>query len=86
MDLLFDKAKGIGLNLARYHIGGTFNASNSPQFLTAAWETRALPGFRPQPNGPYDWTADRRQRRTMLAARTGTWMRWKRCLTRRPGG
>ncbi|GJP78582.1 hypothetical protein CLOP_g8869 [Closterium sp. NIES-67] len=68
MDLLFDKAKGIGLNLARYHIGGTFNASNSPQFLTAAWETRALPGFRPQPNGPYDWMADGRQRRTMLAA------------------
>ncbi|CAI7897628.1 unnamed protein product, partial [Closterium sp. NIES-53] len=68
MDLLFDKDKGIGLNLARYLIGGSVNYTNSPQFLTAAWETRSIPGFRVQPNGPYDWTADGRQRRTMLAA------------------
>ncbi|CAI5930489.1 unnamed protein product [Closterium sp. NIES-64] len=68
MDLLFDKDKGIGLNLARYLIGGSVNYTNSPQFLTAAWETRSLPGFRVRPNGPYDWTADGRQRRTMLAA------------------
>ncbi|CAI5512597.1 unnamed protein product [Closterium sp. Naga37s-1] len=68
MDLLFDKDKGIGLNLARYLIGGSVNYINSPQFLTAAWETCSIPGFRVQPNGPYDWTADGRQRRTMLAA------------------
>ncbi|CAI5979395.1 unnamed protein product [Closterium sp. NIES-64] len=68
MDLLFDKDKGIGLNLARYLIGGSVNYTNSPQFLTAAWETRSIPGFRVQPNGPYDWTADGRQRWTMLAA------------------
>ncbi|CAI5948794.1 unnamed protein product [Closterium sp. NIES-64] len=43
MDLLLDKDKGIGLNLACYLIGSS-------------------------PNGPYDWTADGRQRRTMLAA------------------
>ncbi|CAI5474948.1 unnamed protein product [Closterium sp. Yama58-4] len=54
MDLLFDKDKGIGLNLARYLIGGSVNYTNSPQFLTAAWETRSLPGFRVQPNGPGD--------------------------------
>ncbi|CAI5977302.1 unnamed protein product [Closterium sp. NIES-65] len=68
MDLLFDKDKGIGLNLARYLIGGSVNYTNSPQFLTVAWETRSLPGFRVRPNGQYDWTADGRQRRTMLAA------------------
>ncbi|CAI7891618.1 unnamed protein product [Closterium sp. NIES-54] len=68
MDLLFDKDKGIGLNLARYLIGGSANYTNSPQFLTSAWETRSIPGFRVQPNGPYDWTADGQQRRTMLAA------------------
>ncbi|CAI5512600.1 unnamed protein product [Closterium sp. Naga37s-1] len=67
MDLLFDKDKGIGLNLARYLIGGSVNYTNSPQFLTAAWETRSIPGFRVRPNGPYDWTADGQQRRTMLA-------------------
>ncbi|CAI5511638.1 unnamed protein product [Closterium sp. Naga37s-1] len=68
MDLLFDKDKGIGLNLARYLIGGSVNYTNSPQFLTAAWETRSIPGFRVQPNGPYDWTTDGRHMRTMLAA------------------
>ncbi|CAI7820543.1 unnamed protein product, partial [Closterium sp. NIES-53] len=68
MDLLFDKDKGIGLNLARYHIGGSANYTNSPQFLTSAWETRSIPGFRVQPNRPYDWTTDGQQRRTMLAA------------------
>ncbi|CAI6005087.1 unnamed protein product [Closterium sp. NIES-64] len=68
MDLLLDKDKGIGLNLACYLIGSSVNYTNSPQFLTAAWETRSIPGFRVQPNGPYDWTADGRQRRTMLAA------------------
>ncbi|CAI7776553.1 unnamed protein product [Closterium sp. NIES-53] len=70
MDLLFDKDKGVGLNLARYTIGGSANYTNSPQFLNAAWETRILPGFRVQPNGPYDWTADWRLRKTMLAALT----------------
>ncbi|CAI5534024.1 unnamed protein product, partial [Closterium sp. Naga37s-1] len=68
IDLLFDKAKGVGLNLARYTIGGSANYTNSPQFLNPAWETRILPGFRVQPNGPYDWTADWRLRKTMLAA------------------
>ncbi|CAI5491404.1 unnamed protein product [Closterium sp. Naga37s-1] len=68
MDLLFDKDKGIGLNLARYLIGGSVNYTNNSQFLTAAWETHYIPGFSVQPNGPYDWTSDGRQRRTMLAA------------------
>ncbi|GJP53677.1 hypothetical protein CLOM_g12834 [Closterium sp. NIES-68] len=68
LDLLFDPSSGIGLNLARYLIGGSYNLTNSPRFDTADWESRAIPGYRPSKTGPYDWTRDWRQRKVLEGA------------------
>ncbi|CAI6006080.1 unnamed protein product [Closterium sp. NIES-64] len=68
LDLIFDPSSGIGLNLARYLIGGSYNLTNSPRFDTADWESRAIPGYRPLKNGPYDWTRDWRQRKVLEGA------------------
>ncbi|CAI5507524.1 unnamed protein product [Closterium sp. Naga37s-1] len=63
LDLLFHPSIGLGLNLARYLIGGSFNPLLSPQFLTEACEAMAIPGYRVTASGPYDWSADWRQRK-----------------------
>ncbi|GJP53208.1 hypothetical protein CLOM_g12390 [Closterium sp. NIES-68] len=68
LDLLFHPSKGLGLNLARYLIGGSFNPLLSPQFLTEACEAMAIPGYRVTASGPYDWSADSRQRRVLAGA------------------
>lgn len=39
------------------------------QFLPTPACFLALPGFKPTPDGPYDWTADSRQRSILLGAR-----------------
>ena len=47
LDLLFDKDKGLGLNIVRYNIGGGLNPELSPQLARnnlVRW--RAIPGFR----------------------------------------
>ncbi|CAI5479085.1 unnamed protein product [Closterium sp. Yama58-4] len=68
LDLLFHPSIGLGLNLARYLIGGSFNPLLSPQFLTEACEAMAIPGYRVTASGPYDWSADWRQRRVLAGA------------------
>ncbi|CAI7921602.1 unnamed protein product, partial [Closterium sp. NIES-53] len=68
LDLIFDPSSGIGLNLARYLIGGSYNLANSPRFDTADWESRAIPGYRPSESRPYDWTRDWRQRKVLDGA------------------
>ncbi|KAJ7518294.1 hypothetical protein O6H91_21G062300 [Diphasiastrum complanatum] len=65
LDLLFDHAKGLGLNIVRYNIGGGSN----PAFDTNMRPFADIPGFRPGgPSTPYDWTADERQRNVLLGA------------------
>ncbi|CAI5464143.1 unnamed protein product [Closterium sp. Yama58-4] len=68
LDLIFDPSSGMGLNLARYLIGGSYNLTNSPKFDTATWEACAIPGYRPLKDGPYDWTRDWRQRKVLDGA------------------
>lgn len=70
LDLLYHPTKGLGLNIARYNIGGGRNATNSPQFNYPSqryWN--AVPGFRPSAEGPYDWSADASQRACLLGAK-----------------
>lgn len=65
VDLLFDPRKGLGMNIVRYNIGGgadlTFDKNLRP--------FGDMPGFKAGPNEPYDWTADKRQRAVLFAAR-----------------
>lgn len=61
LDLVFDPDKGLGLNIVRYNIGGGENPDHD--FM---WPWRAVPGFRPAPDAPYDWTADANQRWVLL--------------------
>jgi O-glycosyl hydrolase len=61
MDLVFDPEKGLGLNIVRYNIGGGENPSHD--FM---WPWRAVPGFKPDPDGPYRWEADPAQRWVLL--------------------
>lgn len=65
VDLLFDPRKGLGMNIVRYNIGGGAD-------LTIDTNLRPfgdVPGFKAGPNEPYDWTADKRQRAVLFAAR-----------------
>ncbi|KAJ7518265.1 hypothetical protein O6H91_21G061600 [Diphasiastrum complanatum] len=65
LDLLFDHAKGLGLNIVRYNIGGGAN----PAVDTNMRPFADIPGFRPGgPSAPYDWAADERQRKILLGA------------------
>ncbi len=61
MDLVFDREKGLGLNIVRYNIGGGESARH--EFM---WPWRAVPGFKPDPEGPYRWEADAAQRWVLL--------------------
>jgi len=63
MDLLFDREKGLGLNIVRYNIGGGDAPGHHHMRVGAA-----VPGFRSDPEKPYDWTADANQRRVLRAA------------------
>ncbi|GJP70071.1 hypothetical protein CLOP_g1057 [Closterium sp. NIES-67] len=68
MDLLFSPS-GLNLNIVRYNIGGGNNATNSPQFQTDNLKWRGMPGFKATETAAYDWSADDRQRKVLLAAR-----------------
>jgi O-glycosyl hydrolase len=61
MDLVFDPCKGLGLNIVRYNIGGGENPLHD--FI---WSWRAIPGFKADPEGPYQWEADAGQRWVLL--------------------
>ncbi|CAI7883275.1 unnamed protein product [Closterium sp. NIES-54] len=70
LDLIFDPINGLGLNIVRYNIGGGHNNTLSPQFnqsLEAHW--RGIPGYKPTRDGPYNWSADERQRNVLLGAK-----------------
>nr|WP_145406208.1 glycoside hydrolase [Paenibacillus xylanexedens] len=56
MDLVFDPAKGLGLNIVRYNIGGEENPE-----MKALRPGGDVPGFQPEP-GKWDWDADAGQR------------------------
>jgi O-glycosyl hydrolase len=62
MDLVFDSRKGLGLNIARYNIGG----GEHPDHLHCYRPGGAVPGFRLGPEEPYDWEADANQRWVLL--------------------
>ncbi|HUW08514.1 MAG TPA: glycoside hydrolase [Anaerolineae bacterium] len=64
MDLVFDPRKGLGLNIARYNIGGGENPKHDYM-----WDWRAIEGFRLEADGPYLWEADARQRWVLLESR-----------------
>ena len=62
LDLVFDEEKGLGLNIARYNIGGGENPEHSHMRNGGD-----VPGFEPEP-GVYDWNADAGQRYVLLGA------------------
>jgi O-glycosyl hydrolase len=61
MELVFDPAQGLGLNIVRYNIGGGENPRHD---FMSSW--RAVPGFKADPEGPYQWGADSGQRWVLL--------------------
>lgn len=61
MELVFDPAEGLGLNIVRYNIGGGEGPRHA---FMSSW--RAVPGFKPDPDGPYQWEADAGQRWVLL--------------------
>lgn len=63
LDLIFDSSFGLGLNYARYHIGGGEDPDSTIWFRPGA----DIPGFQPEP-GVWDWTADPYQRFVMQEA------------------
>ncbi|KAL2645019.1 hypothetical protein R1flu_012606 [Riccia fluitans] len=65
LDLLFDQQKGLGLNIARYNIGGGADLSVDTNLRPFA----DIPGFLPSADGKYDWSADERQRNVLLGAK-----------------
>ncbi|GJP44569.1 hypothetical protein CLOM_g3948 [Closterium sp. NIES-68] len=69
LDLLFAK-DGLNFNIVRYNIGGGNNKKRSPQFYKQKHtDWRGMPGFKPTEEGPYDWSADQRQRNVLLGAK-----------------
>ncbi|GJP85906.1 hypothetical protein CLOP_g15998 [Closterium sp. NIES-67] len=70
LDLLFEPINGLGLNIVRYNIGGGHHKKQSPQFYkNSESDWRGMPGFKPTEDGPYDWSADERQRNVLLGAK-----------------
>ncbi|MCZ4151050.1 hypothetical protein BZG21_42450, partial [Escherichia coli] len=59
MDLVFDPAKGLGLNIVRYNIGGEENPD-----MKALRPGGDVPGYQPEP-GVWDWEADAGQRKVL---------------------
>ncbi len=61
-DLIFDPAQGLGLNVARYNIGGGENPAHDHMRAGGA-----VPGYQPRPD-QWDWGADPNQRWMLAAA------------------
>ena len=55
--------KGLGMTYARYNLGG----GDCPSCQTITFP-RAVPGYKPRPDAPYDWSADAGQRWVALHA------------------
>ena len=62
-DLVFNPVNGLGLTVARYNIGGGDDPTH--HHMRPGGD---VPGFQSSPD-TWDWTADARQRRVLLAAR-----------------
>lgn len=62
MDLVFDRERGLGLNIVRYNIGGGEN----PDYNTLR-PGGDVPGFWPSPQ-QWDWSADANQRAVLLGS------------------
>jgi len=60
LKLVTDSEEGLGYTIFRYNIGGG-DAPGHAHMRAGA----AVPGYRPTENGPYDWSADARQRRVL---------------------
>lgn len=60
LKLLADTNEGLGFTIYRYNIGGGDDPTHKHHRAGAA-----IPGFRPTKDGPYDWTADAKQRRVL---------------------
>ncbi len=63
LDLIFNSSYGLGLNYARYHIGGGEDPDSTVWFRPGA----KIPGFQPSP-GVWDWSADPHQRLVLQGA------------------
>lgn len=69
LDLLFS-AKGLGLNIVRYNIGGGAHPNTTRRFRTLRHKRyRLMPGFKDGPKEPYCWGRDARQRAVLLGAK-----------------
>lgn len=65
-DLLFDRDKGLGLNIVRYNIGGGENPA-----YPGHMDLRArVPGYLASATAAYDWSADPNQRWFLQAAKS----------------
>lgn len=67
-DLLFDRNRGLGLNIVRYNIGGGGYAPKARK-VTGSAKYRRTPGFKWTRNSPYNWSSDADQRTILLAAK-----------------
>ena len=67
LNLIFNSSTGLGLNILRYHIPASINHTLSPNI--SVLPERAMSGFRPYPDQPYNWSADPYQRDILLRAR-----------------
>ena len=65
LDLVFDPTTGLGLEIARYNVGGSgWTSRDGPNFRAGA----GVPSYQ-GPDGIYDWTQDAAQRAILLGAR-----------------
>lgn len=64
-DLVFDPVKGLGLQIARYNIGGSGWATPDADTLRPGGNVDSFQG----PDGSYDWSKDAAQRWMLLAAK-----------------
>lgn len=64
-DLVFDPVKGLGLQIARYNIGGSGWSTPDASNLRPGGNVDSFQG----PDGRYDWSKDAAQRWMLLAAR-----------------
>ncbi len=64
MDAVFDPEKGLGLTIVRLNIGAGQNPDKPDGYMHPG---RLMPAYRPGPDMPYDFEADRAQQRALLA-------------------
>jgi O-glycosyl hydrolase len=64
MDAVFDHETGLGLTIVRLNIGAGQNPAFPAGYMTPG---RQMPSYKPAPDAPYDFIADRAQQRVLLA-------------------